>query len=86
MRRERRFSETERNIMPALKAEGVMSQPDLIAKAGGNSAYVASTIRKLVAEGYIYSLGDAGSLQQKLAITNLDSAPPPRMAFGRAGH
>jgi hypothetical protein len=29
----------------------------------------------LLADGYIYSLSDACPLQQKLAISNLDSAP-----------
>ncbi len=75
MRRERKFTETERGIMSVLKAQTVVAKPDLIAKAGGNPAYVASAIRELLAEGYIYSLSDAGPLQQKLAISNLDSAP-----------
>ena len=75
MRRERKFTDTERSIMSALQSQRVMSKPDLIAQAGGNPAYVASAIRELLAEGYIYSLSDAGPLQMKLALSNLDSAP-----------
>jgi hypothetical protein len=73
MRRERKFTETERGILSLLKAEGVMSKPDLIAKACGNPAYVGSAIRELLEEGYIYTLLDAGPLQQKLGVSNLDT-------------
>jgi hypothetical protein len=54
MRRERKFTETERGILSLLKAQAVMSKPDLIAQAGGNPAYVASAIRELLADGYSF--------------------------------
>ena len=53
MRRGHKFTETERGIMSVLKAQTVVAKPDLIAKAGGNPAYVASAIRELLAEGYL---------------------------------
>ena len=75
MRRERKFTPTERNVMFAIKTNEVLSQEELITMADGNAEYLVSNIRKLLSEGFIYSLSDAGLLQFKYGCTNMDSNP-----------
>jgi len=52
-----------------------VSQQELIVIAGGNAEYLATNIRKLSNEGFIYSLIDAGLLQFKYGVTNMESTP-----------
>jgi hypothetical protein len=52
-----------------------MSRSDLIAKIEGNATYVAVNIRKLLDEGFIYTLSDCDLLQVKYGLTNLDTTP-----------
>lgn len=75
MREERKFTETQRNILAVIKVEGAMRKADLIRKVGGNEAYVAANIHKLLDEGFIYTPSDADLLQVKYGITNLDTTP-----------
>ncbi len=75
MREERKFTETQRNILALLKVEGAMSRSDVIAKIEGNAAYVAANIFKMLDEGFIYTVGDADLLQVKYGLTNLDANP-----------
>ena len=51
-----------------LKVEGAMSKADVIGKIDGNTAYVAANIHKLMDEGFIYTLNDAGLLQVKVRL------------------
>jgi len=75
MREERKFTETQRSILAVLKVEGAVPKGDLIGKVGGNEAYVAANIHKLLDEGFIYSPCDGGPLAAKVGVTNLDITP-----------